>query len=146
VAPDLELPTLGGGKARLSGYRGRAVLLVMFLSGCHICEREIGQVERLHRQYLQKGLTVVGVAVDKEETSVRSFVERHSITFIVLLDPDAAAVRAAYESWKMPEAYLIDAGGTVQDVFLGSVRWRTPETRERIERLLPAPKASPGPS
>jgi hypothetical protein len=37
----------------------------------------------------------------------------------------------------MPEAYLIDAAGKVDAVYLGSVRWRSPEVRERIESVLP---------
>jgi peroxiredoxin len=146
-APDLELPSLGGSaKTKLSGFRGRPVLLVMFMSGCHICESEIDTVERLHRELLQKGLVVLGVAVDKEQSAVEDFVRRHEITFIVLRDPDGQAVRAAYGSWKMPEAYLMDARGQVSAVYLGSVNWTSPWVRDKIKGLLPpSPRPAPSP-
>jgi peroxiredoxin len=138
-APDLVLTTLGAGTpTALSSYRGRAVLLVMFLSGCHICESEIDDVERLHRQYLHRGLTVVGVAVDADPAARRGFVQRHGLTFFVFEDPNGQAVRAAYGSWKMPEAYLIDTKGVVDAVYLGSVNWQGKDVKQRIERLLPA--------
>ena len=50
-------------------------------------------------------------------------------------------MREAYGSWKMPEAYLIDATGRVDSVYLGSVNWRSPEIRERIRKLLAAASA-----
>lgn len=137
MAPDLELPSLGGTKAKLSSFRGRPLLLVFFLSGCHICEAELPQIERLHREFLQRGLQVAGVAVDTQAAAVRDFVERHLITFPVLLDPDAAELRRTFHSYKMPEAYLIDAAGTVDKVWVGSVSWWGRDVRERIQRLLP---------
>jgi peroxiredoxin len=140
AAPDLELPSVasGGVATRISNFRGRPVLLVMYMAGCEICEREIGSLERLHREFLQKGLVVLGVAVDADAAAREAFIRRHQLTFIVLEDPSGRAVREAYGSWKMPEAYLIDATGTVDAVYLGSVDWRAPELRERVERLLPA--------
>lgn len=140
IAPDLELPSLGGPKARLSSFRGRPVLLVFFLSGCHICEAELPQIERLHREFLQRGLNVVGVAVDTQEATVKDFVQRHLISFPVLLDPDAAELRRTFHSYKMPEAYLIDPTGTVDTVWVGSVNWWGRDVRERVQRLLPPPR------
>ena len=47
-APDLELPSLGGvQKTRLSSFRGRPVLLVMFVANCQLCEAEVPEIERL---------------------------------------------------------------------------------------------------
>jgi peroxiredoxin len=80
---------------------------------------------------------VIGVALDKDASATADFVKSHQLTFIILQDIDGKAVGEAYRSWKMPEAYLIDAAGKVDAVYLGSVRWRSPEVRERIESVLP---------
>src|SRR5262249_30560779 len=138
-APHPELPTLrsGGAQTHLSNFRGRPGLLVMFLSGCHSCEDNAQALERLHREFLQKGLVVLGVAVDPDEKTTADFVKRHQLTFLVMQDLSGAAAREVYHSWKMPEAYLIDASGRVDAVYVGNVDWRSVEVRERITPLLP---------
>jgi peroxiredoxin len=138
VAPDLTLPFVGGsGRLTLSNFRGQPVLLVMFLSGCHICEREIEQIQAIHRLYIRRGLTVLGVSADPDAATREAFRRRHKLTFPVLADDNGAAVRAAYGSWKFPEAYLLDSSGRVDTIWLGSVRWWSDEVRDRIKRLLP---------
>ena len=140
-APDLELQSLGATtKTRLSSFRGRPVLLIMFLSNCHLCDEEMPEIERLQRQMLPRGLTVIGVSADAERAALQRFVERHQITFPVLEDPGGAALRQAYGSWRLPEAYLIDASGKVAAVWLGSVEWSGPEVKDTITRLLPPRK------
>jgi len=140
-APDLELPSLGGtAKTRLSSFRGRPVLLVMFMSGCHICDTEMPGLERLHRMMLPRGLTVIGVSADTVRADLERFVQRHQVTFPVLEDPGGPALRQAYGSWRLPEAYLIDASGKVAAVWLGSVQWNSVDVREAITRLLPPRK------
>jgi peroxiredoxin len=140
-APDLELPSLGAtSKTRLSSFRGRPVLLVMFLSNCHLCDEEMPEIERLHRRLLPRGLMVIGVSADTERAALESFVQKHQMTFPVLQDPGGRALRQAYGSWRLPEAYLIDASGTVAAVWLGSVKWSGPEVKDTIARLLPPRK------
>jgi peroxiredoxin len=140
-APDLELPSLGAtSKTRLSSFRGHPVLLLMFLSNCHLCDAEMPEIERLHRQMLPRGLIVIGVSADTERAALARFVDRHQVTFPVLEDPGGAALRQAYGSWRLPEAYLIDASGKVAAVWLGSVKWSGPEVKETIARLLPPRK------
>jgi len=90
-APDLELQSLGAtSKTRLSSFRGRPVLLAMFLSNCHICDAEMPEIERLHRQMLPRGLAVIGVSADTERAALQQFAQRHQITFPVLEDPGGA--------------------------------------------------------
>ena len=140
-APDLELRSLGAtSKTRLSSFRGRPVLLVMFMSGCHLCDEEMPQIERLHSRLLPRGLAVIGVSADTDRAALARFVDRHHMTFLVLEDPGGPALRQAYGSWKLPEAYLIDASGTVAAVWLGSVPWSGTEVQEAIQRVLPPKK------
>ncbi len=135
-APDLDLPSVGPGSVKLSSFRGQTVLLVFFLSDCHICQREIGEVERISREYRQRGLLVVGVSVDADYVKTQRFINERGLTFGLLRDPNGQKVLELYGSHKMPEAYLIDPRGIVRAVWLGSVEWRSRKVRDQIEDVL----------
>jgi peroxiredoxin len=137
-APDLELPSLGGASvSRLSDYRGRPILLLMFHSAAPFTQQETPDLERLNRSLMRRGLMVIGVDVDTDPVARDAFIRRNVVTFLVLLDPGAEAVRKAYEARRFPQRYLIDAGGTVRQVWLGPVDWTSREVREQIEAVLP---------
>jgi peroxiredoxin len=141
-APELELPSVNPGSVKLSSFRGQAVLLTFFMSDCKICQKEIGEIERIHREYRLRGLLVVGVSVDADYATTRRFLTERQLTFGLLRDPNGEKILEAFGSYKMPEAYLIDPLGVVRAVWLGSVKWRSPEVRHQIEDLLPpAPRS-----
>ncbi|KOU77617.1 glutathione peroxidase [Streptomyces sp. MMG1533] len=61
VSPlDVEIGALQGGSADLAQYAGRAVLVVNVASKCGLTPQYTG-LERLHGQYAERGLTVLGV-------------------------------------------------------------------------------------
>jgi len=140
-APDLELPSVGGAAvARLSDYRGRPVLLVMFHSAAPFSQQEMPDLERLHRALLRKGLVVLGVDVDADPNDRERFLRDNVVTFIVLEDPGGREVRKAYEARRFPQRYLIDAGGVVRQVWLRPVDWSSREVLGQIQALLPGVK------
>ena len=57
---DIPLRTLGGEPTSLGDYRGRAVLLVNVASKCGLTPQYAG-LERLQKEYGDRGLTVLGV-------------------------------------------------------------------------------------
>lgn len=137
-APALELAPLGTNlKTSLSGFLKQGpVLLVMFFSDCSICQQEIAEIELIHRRYVPRNLMVLGVGVDRDAAKLRAFLDANQVSFTVLHDPDGQALRQAWGSWQFPEAYLIDAGGSVRQVWLGRVNWRRDEVREAIRAVL----------
>ena len=143
MAPELELPSVGPGGVKLSSFHGHAVLLTFFMSSCHICEREITEIEDVHRTYRLRGLIVLGVSADADYAARERFVREKNLSFGLLRDPNGEKILEVFGSHKLPEAYLIDAGGVVRAVWLGSVRWRSPEVRRQIEDALPPTGAQP---
>ena len=140
-APELELPSLGTGTVKLSSFRGKPVLLFFFMADCVLCEKEVPQVELLSRELRQRGLLVVGVTVDRDYAASQAFLKRHEVSFGILRDPNGDAIYKAFGSYKMPEAYLIDAAGKIAAVWLGAVDWRSPQVRAKIDEVLPPRQA-----
>lgn len=140
AAPELQLLSMGAtAPTRLSQFRGRPVLLTMFVDHCPACLEVIPRVERLHREFGKRGLVVLGVASDLDPVERAGFVTRLGVTFIVLQDPGGAAIREAYGTSRLPELYVIDGSGTVRAVYLGRLADRERELRDHVERLLEKP-------
>ncbi|RYU61994.1 glutathione peroxidase [Methylolobus aquaticus] len=57
---DFALRTLGGHPLKLADFRGRVLLIVNTASRCGFTPQYAG-LERLHRDYSERGLTVIGV-------------------------------------------------------------------------------------
>jgi peroxiredoxin len=136
VAPDFELTALpGDDELTLSQFRGRVVLLNFWATWCKPCEDEIPSMEQLYRglRRQDEGFELLAVSVDESPTAVRDFMDQHSISFPVLLDPQQQVSRL-YQTRGFPESLLIDRRGRVVERYVGPRDWLT--YRGRILELI----------
>lgn len=116
-APDWELKALDGKQVRLSGLKGKVVLLTWFASWCPPCNAEAPVMEKeIWLKYRDRGLTVIGVnAAEREdpERMARGFVEKHGVTYPVVLDLQDEA-STAYRIEVLPTIALVDRKGTLR--------------------------------
>lgn len=110
-APDFELKTMDGQRVRLQDLRGKPVLLSFFASWCGPCRRELPSVVKLHEQFKEQGLEVLGVN-DEGKGTARHFAEKAGLTFPIL-DDSNAKVNRLYHVRSIPTAFLIDKEGKV---------------------------------
>jgi thioredoxin-dependent peroxiredoxin len=86
-APDFELATDTGERIRLSGLRGRSVVLYFYpeddTPGCTTQACELRDQYSLFRE---RGAVVLGVSPDDEASHAR-FREKYSLPFTLLADP-----------------------------------------------------------
>src|SRR5258708_7027684 len=61
VAPDFELPSLGGGSIRLSSLRGRAVVLNFWASWYGPCAEEMPALQALYVTQAARGPVVLAI-------------------------------------------------------------------------------------
>ena len=96
-------------------------------------------MEALHRDYGERGLSVVAVSSDEEGAAVvAGFVEKLGVTFPILLDPDGA-IAAAYGARNLPVTFLLDRDGKVVAAAQGARDWASPEARSTIAEHLATP-------
>jgi peroxiredoxin len=122
TAPDFEAPTLSGERVRLSGYRGRAVVLNFWGTNCGACLAEIPALERVSQELSPQGLVVLGVNVGDNASRARSFFSDLGATYTSVLDPHEALARA-YRAPGLPVTVFINADGRIDKLITGQLNY-----------------------
>lgn len=147
-AGEIEFASLTGleGKMRLSGLRGKVVVIEFLLSTCPGCKHSAGILARLQREYGPRGLQVVGLAIDPGAAQrVPLFVAETGANFPIGLYNDEAARRylqvPIMVRMMMPQVVIIDRKGMIREQHAGDDPWMAPAIEETnlrkvLEKLL----------
>lgn len=136
--PAFRLALLAGGEATLESWRDRVVVLNFWATWCTPCTLEMPTLEALWREYHGRGLVVAGISVDRgaPRALLDPYVRSLSLTFPILLDPDAA-VAGAWRVTALPATFVIRPGGEVVGMAIGPREWNSAEVRALLESMLP---------
>jgi peroxiredoxin len=131
--PDFKLPDSTGASIRLSDYKGKVVLLNFWATWCHGCKTEIPWFMEFAATYKDRGLVVLGVALDDDGWKpVRPYIAEKKINYAVVVGSPALAAQYGVEP--MPMTYLIDRRGKVAATHIGMVDKDT--TEKEIVQML----------
>ncbi len=110
---DFDLPSVHGGRLRLSDFRGRVVLLDFFATWCRPCKDAIPKLNKLNRDFAGQGLSVIGFSLDTGGVHVvKPFVVRSGVEFPVAMgDKDLALALGQVKV--LPTTLVIDPQGRV---------------------------------
>lgn len=89
AAPDLFSNT----SIKLSDFDGDVILVNFWASWCGPCQVEIPGLIELHHRYKDKGVTVIGVAMDDTEDDARQAARQLGIDYPVVRGSDAVSRR-----------------------------------------------------
>ena len=120
IAPDFELPALDGSRLRLSGLRGRPVLLNFWATWCAPCRVEMPWLVELDKQYRAQGVQIIGVSLDDSgsQAKVARFAQERGVQYPVL--SGNAEVADAYGGVRfLPQTFFIDRKGKITNSRLG---------------------------
>lgn len=138
-APDFKLTSPDGEVVQLSALRGKVVLLNFFGFGIEgqitrqrVFEEMVNYVERIHRDYKDKGVVVLGIWTFHPPERLKEFAEVHGFTFPILLDD--GKVRRAYKISMTPTDIVIDKAGKIRFIMGGYADKRP--LRQAIEAAL----------
>ena len=111
LAPDFELPALDGKNLKLSGLRGKAVLLNFWATYCEPCNVEMPWFVELQKEYGPQGFQIVGVAMDDASTEdIAKFVKEMGVNYPILIGKDSVG-----ESYGgvgvLPTTFFLDRDG-----------------------------------
>jgi peroxiredoxin len=120
IVSDFSLIDSQGTPIKLSGYKGRVVLLDFWATWCTGCKVEIPWYMEFLDKYKDRGFSAVGVAMDEDGwKSVRPFLEEHKINYPIVVGSEELGNRFGISA--MPVTLLIDRSGKVADMHTGMV-------------------------
>lgn len=130
------LPDLRGNDQAFSQWRGKVMVVNFWASWCEPCRQEIPEFINVHSKYRDKGLTLIGVAVDQQEKA-EAFSKGIGINYPVLVGGMKAmklAEAAGNNQGALPFTVVIDRNGKITGSKLG--RLSQSKLESMIEPLL----------
>ncbi len=95
---------------------------------------EIPSLVEMQRRMKAKGVTVLAVSVDVDESAYKQFVKDHNVNLLTVRDPSGKS-NGLYGTFKFPETYIVDRNGVMRRKFIGAVDWTGPEITEFLGKL-----------
>lgn len=142
-APDFEATNQRGEKVKLSDLKGHRIALYFYpKDDTPGCTKQACSFRDAEEAYTAKGIVVLGVSID-DVASHRKFIDKYSLPFDLLADPDKEIVEK-YGVWgeksmygkkfmgTMRKTFLIDEDGKIVKIF-GKVK-----TAEHADEVLEA--------
>ncbi len=132
---DFQLQDLDGNPVRLEDLKGKLVWVNFWASWCPPCQGETPVLRDLDEAYGDKGLEIVGVAVQETTVdNVKDYAERYQLGYRIAFDTSADIFRL-YRVYALPTQFFIGPDGTILDVVNGPLSHQ--DAQARIDAWLP---------
>lgn len=145
-APSIEMPCDDGSKIKLSGRKGRVIVLYFYpKDDTPGCTTEAKDFSCLAAQFKAAGADVIGVSPDSVE-SHKKFKSKHDLNIVLAADEDRAAA-TAFGVWVEKSMYGRKYMGVERSTFLisksGTIlkSWRSVKVPRHAEEVLAVVKA-----
>ena len=118
--------------------KGNVVLVQFWTFACINCQRTLPYITRWHRQYMAKGLKVIGVHTpefpfEREVNNIKRALKQHQISYPVPLDNEFKTWKA-YDNQYWPHLFLADRNGILRYDHIGEGAYD--QTEQTIRKLL----------
>jgi len=142
VVLDTELKSTNGQPIKLSNYSGKVLLVNLWATWCQPCRRETPELVKLHKEYQDRGVEMVGLSTEDpvaSAQSVQSFVQQFQVDYPVgwaTRDVAIALMQLTGRS-SIPQSFIITRDGRIKKQFIGFHPIQTPpQLKQAIEEAL----------
>ena len=117
AAPDFALPDANGNVVSLKDFRGKKVVLYFYpKDNTPGCTRQACAFAENYESFKSRDIAVIGISKDSV-ASHRKFADKYNLPFILLADPELAAIQA-YGVWQEKKLYGKVSMGVVRTTFI----------------------------
>ena len=134
-APNFQLQlyeVLGGATVTKAGLLGQPLVLNFWSSWCPSCREEAPALEQVWREYKDRRVRFLGVAVKDGEDDALGFIETFDITFPNA--PESGDIALDFGTLAHPETYFINREGEIIGKFVGPIA--AEQLRVFVDELL----------
>jgi peroxiredoxin len=130
TAADFTLPSTDGTPFSLSDYKGKYVLVNFWAHWCGPCVKEFPAMQSLYDNLKDDNFEIVAIHAGPAQGRVMPFIEKHKITFKVVIDPAMSA--HGWDVPVLPVSYLVSPEGKLIYKALGPREWHVEAMRALI--------------
>ena len=114
MAPDFSAPTPSGEQLALSQVLGKVTLVDFWAAWCRPCRAENPNVVRVYEKYKDKGLTILGVSLDRNADDWKKAIEVdgldwHHVSNVRYFDE----IAELYNVSAIPASFILDENGVI---------------------------------
>lgn len=137
-APDFTLKDLEGNPVTLSSFLGKKIVMLDFwATWCNVCKREMPVLERVYKEYKDKGIEFLGITLDENIPKITKVIESKGVTYPTLIDEGAKVATDVYQlAGPIPLKVVIDKEGIVRYSHVGDYPEYPPEIVFVFDEIL----------
>ena len=115
TAPEIVMKDLKGKKQKLSGLRGKIVLIDFWASWCAPCRKVMPDLVLLYEQYKDKGFEIYGISIDNKKSDWKKAIAEDHITWMQVSEYGGwdGKTALAWNINEIPASFLLDKEGKV---------------------------------
>lgn len=118
-APALKVKAIDGAEIDLAALKGKVVLLDFWATWCVPCRRELPNLEKLHKEFGEQGVVVVGMNVGEERSTVQDFLKSAGLSYPVAPIDETAQPIADLAVNSYPTVVVVDREGKIASYEVG---------------------------
>ncbi len=133
--PDLTLETLEGETIDLAQREGEVLLINFWATWCAPCRKEIPDLISLQSDLGPEGLTVIGVALDRNGAeAVEPFLEKYEVNYPIVIDADRTVESELGPTYGLPTTLIVNPEGQITHRVVGI--FPVEEMQPNLEEML----------